>query len=385
MTNQKEGRFVVLAGIVVMAILIILFGNALSWSADKVFNMALVDPILTVKDRSLNTILKSDSSDFSIKAWGDECEMKIMAPQSKGKMKLYLLEGGNLEWEIVLASQPASNVFTYTIQTKGLKYYYQPMKLTQQEIDMDVVCPDSVKGSYAVYHATKKGNIKFGTDSIHEYRTGKAFHIYRPKAFDKTDTVWCDLNISGDQLSITVPQSFLDEAVYPITIDPQFGITAIGSLGLVLSGYVGTTITTMDAVSGQVLDSVVFYGQRVAAPDRIVYGAMYEDDAGPGPGALGESEATGVTIGGSLAWHEIAMAGTYSLTSSATYWPAVMGENYRIRYESQGSGEFKVASSFPDPFGTSSSGAYEFSIYCVYSVGAVELSGRRRRILGGSR
>lgn len=33
MTNQKEGRFVVLAGIVVMTILIVLFGNALSWSA----------------------------------------------------------------------------------------------------------------------------------------------------------------------------------------------------------------------------------------------------------------------------------------------------------------------------------------------------------------
>lgn len=351
-------------------------------ASDKYFDMSAADPVLTVKDRALNTILKSDTSDFSIKAWGDECEMKIMAPQKTGKMKLYTLEGGNLEWEIVLASKPASNVFTYTIQTKGLIFHYQP-KLTQQEIDMGADRPDSVVGSYAIYHSTKRGNIRFRKDSTHNYGTGKAFHIYRPKAFDKTDTVWCELNISGDQLRITVPQSFLDGAVYPITIDPQFGNTTPGGTLLTLSGYRAATTVTMAASSGQVLDSVVVHA-RFQNAESTLFGAIYEDDTGPG--ALGEGDVTGIAINSATPqWWEIPMAGTYALTASATYWLAMHCANIRVSYDGNTNAAEYVtpSSSFPDPWGSTTQASWILSHYGVYSAAPVTTSGRRRRILGG--
>ena len=111
------------------------------------------------------------------------------------------------EFEIELASKPASNVIDLSIETKGLNFLYQPH-------DVPVGCfrPENVKGSYAVHHADKKGN---------EYRTGKAFHIYRPHVTDANGkTEWCDMDISGGVMRITVPGGL----AYPVVIDPTFGV-----------------------------------------------------------------------------------------------------------------------------------------------------------------
>ncbi|GAJ07831.1 unnamed protein product, partial [marine sediment metagenome] len=68
--------------------------------------------------------------------------------------------------------------------------------------------PIDVIGSYAVYHSSKRDN---------KYKTGKAFHIYRPKIIDANDEwVWGVMNISNSVLSITIDQDWLNNAVYPI-------------------------------------------------------------------------------------------------------------------------------------------------------------------------
>lgn len=137
-------------------------------------------------------------------------------------------EDGGLEFEWVLPSKPASNVLAATIQTKGLDFFYQP-PLTQQEIDEGAVRPENVVGSYAVYHATKGGMNR--SDGM-EYKVGKAFHIYRPKVTDaNNNSVYADLNIDEQNgtLTVTVPQDFLDNAVYPVIVDPTFGYTSIGA------------------------------------------------------------------------------------------------------------------------------------------------------------
>lgn len=43
-------------------------------------------------------------------------------------------EDGAYEFEIILKEKPKSNIIQFSIQTKGLKFYYQP-ELTQQEKD----------------------------------------------------------------------------------------------------------------------------------------------------------------------------------------------------------------------------------------------------------
>jgi|GEM_PF-2512163 len=143
---------------------------------------------------------------------------------------------GGVEFDVILKEKPDSNVFEFPIETQGLKFYYQPplhpehptWADTNGDGKADTFRPENVVGSYAVYHATKKDHI-IGQKN---YRAGKAFHIYRPKIIDaKGNWVWGKLNVDVGKklLTIEIPKEFLDNAVYPIRIDPVFGYTSIGS------------------------------------------------------------------------------------------------------------------------------------------------------------
>ncbi|MGQ9624290.1 MAG: hypothetical protein ACUVT9_02850 [Candidatus Bathycorpusculaceae bacterium] len=154
-------------------------------------------------------------------------------------------EGGGLEFEIILKTKPPVNTFTLPFQSQNLLFYFQP-PLTQRFKPEDCIVlsetfarlkdgreirrPINVVGSYAVYHATRT-NIHYSQTDAEKYKVGKAFHIYRPMAKDNVgNNVWCDLNIDEAEgvLTITVPQEFLDKAVYPIVVDPTFGYTTKG-------------------------------------------------------------------------------------------------------------------------------------------------------------
>ncbi|MFA6354026.1 MAG: hypothetical protein WCW93_03790, partial [Candidatus Paceibacterota bacterium] len=119
---------------------------------------------------------------------------------------------GAFEYQIDLKEKPASNKIEFTLETQGLDFFYQP-ELTQKEIDEGASRPENVVGSYAVYAKTPKTNWTGGK----EYKVGKVGHIFRPKIIDSLGTeVWGDLHIENGILSVTIPQEFLDKAVYPV-------------------------------------------------------------------------------------------------------------------------------------------------------------------------
>lgn len=146
---------------------------------------------------------------------------------------------GGFEFEIILKEKPSSNKIQFSIQTKGLDFFYQP-PLTQEEINEGCIRPENIIGSYAVYHSTKNGD--YSSSGGKNYRAGKAFHIYRPKVKDATGKeIWGELNIDvgRELLGITIDQNFLDSAVYPVNIDPTFGYDTIGgSNGGITANYV---------------------------------------------------------------------------------------------------------------------------------------------------
>jgi hypothetical protein len=137
-------------------------------------------------------------------------------------------EGSESEFDIdfTLDSKPESNVFEYRIEgADQLDFFYQP-PLTQEEIDEGASRPNNVIGSYAVYHR-EKANHRIGDTN---YATGKAFHIYRPKAIDADGSeVWAELQYGDGILSVTVLQEWLEKAAYPVRIDPTFGYTSAGA------------------------------------------------------------------------------------------------------------------------------------------------------------
>lgn len=137
-------------------------------------------------------------------------------------------EGTENEFDIdfTVDKKPETNVFEYKLEgVEDFDFFYQPA-LTSEEISKGAKRPDNVVGSYAVYSKTK-ANHRIGSTN---YATGKVAHIYRPKAIDANgDETWGELNIQNNILSVTIPQFFLDNATYPITVDPTFGNTSIGA------------------------------------------------------------------------------------------------------------------------------------------------------------
>lgn len=186
-------------------------------------------------------------------------------------------DDGGFEFEWLLKNVPSTNILTATLQTKGLDFFYQA-ELTQEEIDEGVTRPDNVIGSYAVYHKTKKNNRVGGK----EYKTGKFAHIYRPKAKDANNQeVWCDIFIdeSNQLLTVTIPQDFVDNALYPIIVDPTFGKTTAGASrnNLQTNSIEASHYTLSD--SGAVVTKISSYVDSNGNTGRNMKGVIYSDSA----------------------------------------------------------------------------------------------------------
>lgn len=168
------------------------------------------------------------------------------------------LEDGGLEIELLLKEHPDTNRFDFTLETKGLEFFYQPA-LTPEEIEEGASRPDDVVGSYAVYHATQGGMNR--ADGM-AYKTGKAFHIYRPFAHDANgDGIWCELNIDTETgiLSVTIDEAFLKKAVYPVVVDPTFGYTSVGATTESGNYLSRTTLKAFTSTANAEIDSVSVY------------------------------------------------------------------------------------------------------------------------------
>jgi len=136
------------------------------------------------------------------------------------------MEDGGFEIEVILNEKPDTNVWEFKIEgAEELDFFYQP-ELTPEEIAEGAERPENVIGSYAVYHKEKVNHVLGATN----YGTGKAYHIYRPKAFDADgNEQWAELSYKDGALSVAVPQEWLEKATYPVRVDPTFGYTTQGA------------------------------------------------------------------------------------------------------------------------------------------------------------
>ena len=325
--------------------------------------------------------------------WDGECSIKVAWPTAR--VILPTIEGSKLEWrdtdvelhfyplvptetryegggfevELLLKERPAGNQFSFMIETEGLEFYHQP-ELAKEEVDAGCIRPPDIVGSYAVYHSTR-GNSHASIADAERYRAGKAFHIYRPKAHDAEGrTTWGELLIEGNQLTITVDQQWLDEAVYPVVIDPTFGYESKGSSSHSTASNViwGTQFTCPE--SGTV-DSMTAYLYGNAASSVAVEFGLYE--------ATSPYEHTGHTQEGSITsgyddWMTLNADGNIDLTAQdylLCIWPA--GPVATIYYDTGASSYYDPESYdgiWPANHAHNAWGGQKLSVYCTYSTGA---------------
>ncbi|MHA2063292.1 MAG: hypothetical protein ACXABY_02805 [Candidatus Thorarchaeota archaeon] len=230
-------------------------------------------------------------------------------------------EGLNLKWLFKFDQKPATNKYSLKLEGNWQDFdfiYQEPFPSpTSEMIDgeewLTQVWPGAagdistrhrkIDGSTAVYHKTKCHHAKGGTN----YRNGKAFHIFVPKAIDSEGKFeWCTLSIVDGIYTVTIPQSFLDTAVYPVTVNDEFGYQTI-------TGTEGTfgndqlyllAIGTMPEAG--TLDKVLIYDHDSSANANIRFG-LYSDD---GDGSWTLIFASGDFSGPALDHWEEAAAGS---------------------------------------------------------------------------
>lgn len=276
-------------------------------------------------------------------------------------------EHGGTEFEVVLKERPPSNVLTFDIETQGLEFYYQP-ELTQKEIDAGAFRPENVVGSYAVYHATRT-NMHRTKEDAEKYKTGKAFHIYRPKVVDASgNETWGELNIDARKgiMTITINKEWLDGAVYPITVDPTFGYETIGgtSWGLMFDNILGSKFTCTESGTA---DSITCY--FLILMSGTLQCAIYDSSLV----LVGGTEQKTVDSDG---WYTFNFSAPKPSLSAADYWLVAGGTDaYEwIQYDAGAANQWMYSSGpvppWPDTLTPIHYYAYKQSIYCTYTAAA---------------
>ncbi len=258
-----------------------------------------------------------------------EKEPEVIKEEKQGQEKKYPINNdGGVEFNVILKEKPATNQINFKLESQGLEFYYQaPTK----------EMPEYVIGSYAVYHAEKTGD--FTQLGGKNYRAGKAFQIYRPRLEDATGKwVWGELNIDVQKgkLTVTIPQDFLDQAVYPIrqAAGLNFGYSTVGTAGSTGVSQDGALATTGTPVSNGLVTSITTWVDS-SEESEYIKGVIWlaADGTVITNGVGGTVQLTG--------WHDYEwMTMTYAtsptVTASTAYYVGFVSDCYQtfVMYDS---------------------------------------------------
>lgn len=152
----------------------------------------------------------------------------------EGESDAFTLVGDRLKWDVVYAADPRKSsgdyVETWTLDyPKGVSLHYQG-ELSAADVAAGAFRAEDVVGSYAVYSDVSGKFVDDKGNTLADYGTGKLAHVYRPKILDSNGAeVWGVLNVTGKKMAVTIPGDFLDKAVFPVTLDPDFGYQSVGA------------------------------------------------------------------------------------------------------------------------------------------------------------
>lgn len=274
---------------------------------------------------------------------------------------------GGFKVDVILNEKPDTNRFCYQIEGwEDYDFFYQPA-LTQEEIDQGASRPEDIVGSYAVYHKTKRNHV-IGQEN---YATGKVMHIPRPEVWEvnnpTTTREWADLSYRNGELCVTARQGFLDNAEYPVRIDPTFGYT---SAGATLNSTGGTGASGPEtAPEDGTITSMSIYGRSYTGTPSNSQG-IYADNAGD-PDTLIQN-ATDGTVSATDAWNTTNISA--SIASGTDYWLA-FDAGVILYYSDSVAGYSRRAGTgtFPDPWVEFSSiSSRRVSIYATYTASGGE-------------
>jgi hypothetical protein len=269
---------------------------------------------------------------------------------------------GGFEFEITLKEPPKDNTIQFSLQTKGLDFFYQP-PLTEEEIKQGDARPDNVVGSYAVYYKDCPPNIEV---TGKEYKAGKVCHIYRPLIVDADgNKVWGDLSVDEERgiLTVAIDKDWLAKAVYPVThaAGLLFGYDTQGASGSNYNTYGRNCKFT--GVAGTAKSVSVYHGST---------GGTFHMKGGIYNASKARLQQASATIGVSAGWQAITI--TDQAVTAADIWISFIADDYTDCYYDAGAtgqaGAFTndYANDLKDPMNEDvENQARKYSFYCTYT------------------
>ncbi len=277
----------------------------------------------------------------------------------------YIDENGRFKWDIEFKERPLKNSWTWELKhADGIEFYYQG-ELTDEEIKDGCGRPAEVVGSYAVY--CNKANNK--------YKTGKLCHIYRPFCYDiNGESIYADLLIADGQLTITIDESWLDNAVYPVRLDPTIGYTSTpGSTTATSgSGYMTTGIAGTDLIadSSGLCNKMYIYVSSIGTGLSVNVGIYNNNESGASKLTSGAKSSSWNTGWNSINCTEI------TVTSGNKYPPAIglvsNSGSGTVGYDTtnssgNASSYWSTQSSLPSTWEQNPNRTYVFGVYLEYT------------------
>lgn len=298
-------------------------------------------------------------------------------------------EDGGLDFQVIFKTNPKIKEIAIPINNQNLEYIFQP-PLANLSPDGSTwedngrggisTRPANVNCSYAFYHSLR-GAIHRGADA-EKFKTGKAFHLYRPQLMDAGGKrLWADMVIKEGNLVISLDKGWMDSALYPVILDPDFGYSSIGASTDLFSHWEEVSKAFGTPASDGVLSSLSVYTSIKAGSPQYCP-ALYSDVAGTPTTRLSYLATGGTVVGADLAWVTTPASGTLaysSITSGVQYWLGLKsqssGNQGNTRYDAGGAGDTRYNStgSYPETWVTGGSWAGRISIYATYAAGGLSI------------
>jgi len=288
--------------------------------------------------------------------------------------RYYMLDEGKLEYEIEIAKKPDTNILVLNIDFHpDLRFYFQP-DLTLKQIDQGMSRDDeNINKSWAIY--CPKRNYVIGQKN---YMNGKFGHIYRPQLIDDLgEKIWGDIiiDIHAKQMKIIMPQQFLNDAHYPIIVDPIIGSQTEGTTNNVGTDKLSGSVFSAPANGTTDQATLSFFCRRgICKPAVYATSGGWADNQN-----YLSSNPQEIYPGDTVVWHNMTLTPP-AFVNGTYYWIGVLGDNdgsdlqLRSDLVGEGLGKFETGvrtygDGFPATFPTPSTKDtyYLFCVYITYS------------------
>ena len=332
-----------------------------------------------------NGIITADNQYFTLSYFA--------VPQKEGFNEL-----GGIDMKMVLKRNPGLNVVTFTYNHMNADAFLQPALTVEytagwsDEFNCNIAVNETAVTNVATGEILAErpvhvvNSIAFYGDPEqvnNGYKTGKIGHLYRMRVTDSATipkTTWADWGFGGgqSQITLTVPQAFLDAATYPFKIEPvgdTFGYTSAGASG-------GRLLN--DRITGGVYAGATGTGTSISAWISAGYDsclakcALYDtaSTANLITNSVTEELTINTTSGYELKTFNFISAPTLSAQDYRIVgWGDASGVLYSIAYDTVdgASADYATATygaSFPATQTFSSLANRKVSIYCTYTPSA---------------